>query len=49
MVEGEVPLDYFGDLETEYEKRNKDYMGGAHYEERMESVCDSMQCHPTFV
>ena len=32
VVEGEVPLDYFGDLETEYEKRNKDYMGGAHHE-----------------
>lgn len=32
VIEGEVPLDYFGDLETEYEKRNKDYMGGAHHE-----------------
>ena len=26
VVEGEVPLDYFGDLETEYEKRNQNYI-----------------------
>ena len=25
-VKGRVPLGYFGDLETEYEKRNQDYI-----------------------
>ncbi len=29
LVEGSVPLGYFGDLETQYEKRNADYTGGA--------------------
>ncbi len=29
-VRGEVPHRYFGDLETEYEKRNQDYIGGEH-------------------
>ena len=28
VVTREVPLDYFGDLQTEYEKRNRDYMDG---------------------
>ena len=28
IVRGDVPGDYFGDLETEYEKRNQDYIGG---------------------
>ena len=27
-VRGTVPGDYFGDLKTEYEKRNQDYIGG---------------------
>ena len=27
-VRGAVPGDYFGDLKTEYEKRNQDYIGG---------------------
>lgn len=26
VVRGDVPMDYFGDLETEYEKRNQDYI-----------------------
>lgn len=25
-VRGEIPLDYYGDLQTEYEKRNQDYI-----------------------
>ncbi len=29
-VKGIVEHDYFGDLKEEYEKRNQDYMGGAH-------------------
>lgn len=28
IVRGDIPGDYFGDLETEYEKRNQDYIGG---------------------
>ena len=28
IVRGDVPGDYFGDLETEYEKRNQGYIGG---------------------
>lgn len=28
VVKGEVPKDYFGDLKTEYEKRNQDYIKG---------------------
>ena len=28
IVRGDVELDYFGDLKTEYEKRNRDYMDG---------------------
>ena len=28
IVRGDVPMDYFGDLETEYERRNQDYIGG---------------------
>lgn len=27
-VRGSVPLDYFGDLKSEYEKHNQDYIGG---------------------
>ena len=27
-VRGDVELDYFGDLKTEYEKRNQDYING---------------------
>ena len=26
VVKGEIPKGYFGDLETEYEKRNQDYI-----------------------
>ena len=25
-VRGEIPLDYYGDIQTEYEKRNQDYI-----------------------
>ena len=28
IVRGDIPGDYFGDLETEYENRNQDYIGG---------------------
>ena len=28
IIRGDIPGDYFGDLETEYEKRNQDYIGG---------------------
>ena len=28
IIKGEVPHDYYGDLKTEYEKRNQDYIGG---------------------
>ncbi len=28
VVRGDIPGDYFGDLETEYEKRNRDYIDG---------------------
>ena len=27
-VRGDIELDYFGDLKTEYEKRNQDYIEG---------------------
>ena len=29
VIKGSVPLDYFGDLEAEYEKRNRDYIDEA--------------------
>ena len=28
IIQGAVPGNYFGDLETEYEKRNQEYIGG---------------------
>ena len=35
-VRGRVPLGYFGDVETEYEKRNQDYIGkGGKQDERI--------------